>query len=241
MAAQRTAEADSRSAAAELDAQLADLEIEIEESTLKAPFAGVITKRHVHEGMVLAPGLPVVRLVERDSLEVRLGLPAEIAAELSTGQTHIMQVSGNAFEGRLTAKLPELDRTSRTRAVLFTLDPAASAQVLPGELATIELRRRVQSPGCWLPISSLTRETRGLWSVFAIQTDPAGEQHISRRYVEVIHLEDNRAWVRGTLDAGELVIADGTHRVVPGQQVVASESSPASNPESDRIDRGPQR
>lgn len=46
-----------------------------------------------------------------------------------------------------------------------------------------------------------------------------GDQIVSRRDVEVLYLEGELARVRGTLDAGDLVIADGTHRVVPGQRV----------------------
>ena len=91
--------------------------------------------------------------------------------------------------------------------------------MLPGAVARIELGREVESPGFWLPITSLTRGSRGLWSVYAVARMGDGKQIVSRRSVEVIHTEGERARVRGTLDDGDLVISDGTHRVVPGQRV----------------------
>jgi multidrug efflux pump subunit AcrA (membrane-fusion protein) len=39
------------------------------------------------------------------------------------------------------------------------------------------------------------------------------------RTVEVIHQQSERVYVQGTLLDGDLVVADGTHRVVAGQGV----------------------
>ncbi len=42
---------------------------------------------------------------------------------------------------------------------------------------------------------------------------------VARRILEIVQLEDDQALVQGSLDVGELVIVNGTHRIVPGQQV----------------------
>ena len=232
---------DSSTAVAELDAELADLALEIEECLLKAPYDGVVALRHVSEGAVVAAGMPVVRLVEQGNLEVWVALPAEVARELQADQTYLTEVGEQSFAATRTASLPELDRTTRTRSVIFSLEGSAVTQVSPGEIAKLQLRQRVESRGAWLPISALTRETRGLWSVFAVDADSAGIECVTRRYVEVLHVEGKRAWVRGTLTAGDRVIAEGLHRVVPGQQVVAREVSPLTEHLPAPIGRGPLR
>jgi hypothetical protein len=38
----------------------------------------------------------------------------------------------------------------------------------------------------------------------------------------VLHTETERVFVRGTLEDSDRIIADGLHRVVPGQRVLAS-------------------
>ena len=55
------------------------------------------------------------------------------------------------------------------------------------------------------------------------ESEPAadGGQRVARRDVEVLHATTDRVFVRGALAAGERVIADGVHRVVPGQRVEA--------------------
>jgi len=46
-----------------------------------------------------------------------------------------------------------------------------------------------------------------------------------REAVEVLHVTGDRAYVRGTLNDGDRVIADGVHRVAPGTRV--TEADPA--------------
>jgi len=204
-----------------LDGQLADVVIEIENSTLKAPFAGIVAARHVNQGSVVSAGMPIIRVVAADSLEAWIGLPVERAAEVRVGQQNGVTVQGRRFDGVVAAKRAEIDRSTRTRTVILSVDAKLSNEILPGAVVRMDLRRETEGGGFWLPLTSLMREARGLWSVYVVEADDDRAQKVSRRYVELTHLENDRALVRGTLDAGDLVISDGTHRVVPGQEVRA--------------------
>lgn len=214
---------EQRTVVADLNRQLAELDAAIQKSTLRAPFDGVIAMRHVSEGMMVSPEVAIMRIVERDSLQAWVGVPPDVANDVSEGQTYVIQVgtgsSAEEVEAQVFAKVPELDRSTRTRTVVFSLDPSTSTKTLPGEVARIELRREIESPGFWLPITSLMRASRGLWSIYVATRTSEGDQVVSRRDVEVIYLEGEWARVRGTLDEGDLVVADGTHRVVLGQKV----------------------
>ena len=42
---------------------------------------------------------------------------------------------------------------------------------------------------------------------------------LARRELELLHQEADRAFVRGTLKAGELVVGEGLQRLVPGLDV----------------------
>ena len=83
-----------------LDASLADLAIDIEDSIRLAPFDGTVAKRYVDEGTVVSPASPIVRLVEDQKLEARIGLPVHSAARLETGQTHEVIVSGQSHRAK---------------------------------------------------------------------------------------------------------------------------------------------
>lgn len=202
----------------ELEAELKDVNLQLEEGQLLSPFEGIVALRHINEGSVVAAGMPIVRMVQRTPLEVWVGVPADLAARVALGQEVTVIVSGQKFKSKLRARLPELDQNTRTRTVILELDPEASDQILPGEVARVEIRTETPLSGIWLPLSALSRDVRGLWSVYVVET-VEGKEVVSRRIVEILHVEGNKAVVRGTLEDGERVIANGTHRVVAGQQV----------------------
>ena len=92
-----------------------------------------------------------------------------------------------------------------------------------GVVAELLLTADVQAAGYWLPLSALAESQRGLWAVLVVK----GEGEVSvveSRLVEVIHRGDDAVYVRGTLREGELVIVDGTARIVPCQGVRVTRS-----------------
>ena len=74
------------------------------------------------------------------------------------------------------------------------------------------LEQREEVAGHWLPAGVLARGVRGLWSVFAVENG-----RIVRHHVELLHTEDDRVLVRGTLDETSRVVTGDLDRVVPGQ------------------------
>jgi hypothetical protein len=45
------------------------------------------------------------------------------------------------------------------------------------------------------------------------------DETVRREAVEVLHVAEGRAFVRGALPVGLPIVANGTHRVAPGQAV----------------------
>ena len=208
----------------ELEGQLEDLELQIGDATLKAPFAGMIAARHIDEGTVVSAGRPLFTLVEQQVLSVWVGVPADIAAQTRVGESLAVDLGGQTFSGSVRAKLPQLDRTTRTRVVILNLPASAADQVLPGAVARVGIRTQNELAGFWLPISAIQRDLRGLWSVFVVE-NVSDQPTVARRIIELLHVEMERVLVRGTLQDGDVVIADGTHRIVPGQKVRSKDVS----------------
>ncbi len=218
LAAARADIAATRSARTSVDVAL-DL------SNLVAPYAGSITARSADEGTVVSPGQHLLTLVEDGVLEVRVGLPPEVAAGLSAGTVHELEVAGAMHPARLHALLETVETDTRTVTAVFRFEDGP-AGVRDGELARVAIETEHPGRGFWLPISALTESRRGLWSAFALEGDRPGNLRVSRRTLEVIHAEADRVFVRGTLTDGEWVVASGLHRLVPGQRVRRIEGEP---------------
>ncbi len=210
-----------------LDAELSDVNIELEDSALLAPFAGTVSERMVDEGTVVAAGAPIVRLVEDGQLEAWIGLPVDVAAGHSIGETVELEVDGVTHAATVKSRLPELDRDSRTRTVVFAFDADVSDTLVPEQVVRLRVKSKIEVAGFWLPTDALAAGPRGLWNCYSV-----ADGRVQRRLVEILYTEGDRVLVRGTLADGEQIISAGTHRVVVGQQVRMREpQTHAANPQ----------
>ncbi|WP_138468936.1 efflux RND transporter periplasmic adaptor subunit [Poseidonocella sp. HB161398] len=215
---------EARLAVTELEARIAQTEASVElaevqrdKSTLRAPFAGRVALRHVDEGSQVAATAPVLELQEDGRPRVRVGLLPALAAALSPGDSFDVTIEGRPLRAVFASRRAGIDPVTRTLPVLFDLEDAAGT--LPyGAVVRLTVMRDVAETGAWLPLSALSEGPRGLWTLLVVD-DTDGTARLSREAVEVIHADGARAFVRGALEDGMLVVADGTHRVAPGQPV----------------------
>ena len=199
-------------------ARLRSIDIELEKSRLIAPYDGIVAERYVREGAIVNPGTPVLRLIETSAQESHIGVSAERARELRVGNVYTLIVRDSTFGAVLLAVHPDVDPVTRTATAVFAIPPAIAA--LDGEPVTLELAEKVYETGGWLPIEALLEGSRGVWNVLRLKPDGANYRTV-REAVEILDLQQERAYVRGTLAPGALIVASGVHRVSPGSEVTA--------------------
>ncbi|MGB6295965.1 MAG: efflux RND transporter periplasmic adaptor subunit [Rivularia sp. (in: cyanobacteria)] len=205
-----------KAAVDQLSAEITNLDITIAKSTLKAPFSGTIGLRTADEGTVVEAGKSVVRLVEDSQPEVKIGVPINVARELISGSQKELEIGGKNYSARVKSILPEVDTATRTRTVILQLE--SNAKVSPKEIARFKIAQTVATEGYWLPITALVKGDRGLWACYAV-IDENGNSKVERRLIEVLETNGKKVLVRGTIQAGDTIVIDGTQRLVPGQLV----------------------
>ena len=208
----------------QLDAQVTDMAHDLEDTKLVAPFAGRVSQRFVDEGNVVSAGSPVLEVIDDANLEAWIGLPPAAALALQVGEECELRVAGQVVKATVRSLAPDVQRTSRTRNVILRLQ-AGSQPLLPGQMVRLAVTEQVDDPGFWVPTTALTRGVRGLWSLYVVE-----EGVVTRRDVEVLDTVGSDSFVRGTLQAGDAVIASGTHRVVVGQRVTTQRAQLATKP-----------
>lgn len=201
------------------EARLAQLQHEIDRSTLRAPYPGTVMQRMIDEGEVVAAGSPVLLLQESAALEARIGVPEALAAKLEIGQRMSLQMGDRTIEARLRAALPEIDPATRSRTLILDLE---GGNGLAG--ATLAWQAEIYHPGeGWaIPTTALVASRRGLWAVYLAQETEAGFE-LRRQEIELLHAGSDEVIVRG-LRTDDKLVAIGTDRVVPGQLVQSAEA-----------------
>lgn len=225
-AAQALAAAENTAAAQRQSARL-----ELEKSTLRAPYAAVVAERLVQTGAVVAPGTPVLRLVTATGREAHVGVPADVARRLAPGQPYTLLLQGERITAQLRSIRGDLDPATLTVGAVFDLPNGADVAV--GASAVLQIAESVSSAGGWLPITALLEASRGLWDVLTITADSNGKQRARRESVEILYTRGNEVFVRGTLTNEVLVVASGLQRISPGDLV-----EPVLSEETAEIARG---
>lgn len=212
-----------------INATIDQAKTRLDQTELFAPFSGRISRRFVDEGSLPQRGSPVFEIVESDHLEVRFGVSPEIATQLSPGDPLTFASGKQSHKGSVKQIQPKLDRATRTRQVIVTVE-GSNTGLVDGQTVAVEFAIESDVPGFWIPTEALQPQVRGLWSVLVAnqsdETNEAGEAIAKRRDVEVLATWGSWSRVRGTLEESDLVIVEGGTRISSGQKVSTSVSKP---------------
>ena len=193
------------------ESELSLVEVNVQKLVIRAPYTGTIQSRLIDEGSIVSPGQTALVLVESGKSEARVGIPETMVQHLKQNVTYEFKVNQQAVRGSLKAVLPQIDEETGTVTAIFNLD---GDRLFTGSLTEMTMRVEVREPGFWVPLNSLAESQRGLWSLLVVK-----DNIVESRLVEVLHRGADAVYVRGTISDGDLIVASGTSRVVPGQSV----------------------
>ncbi len=216
----------------ELEDQLARLDLQIENSTLVAPFSGTLSNIDAWPGKMTGPSNPLAEVVSDAAPKIEVSIAAKTARAQFVGRPlEVVMEGGIAAEAVIKSVAPLVDRSTRTRKVLLEVtSDLSSVQYVLGSVVKVSFDSFREANGFWLPLSAMQKRTGGLWSTMVLEAG-SGRTIAGQRAIEVIYVENDTAYVTGALKDGDLVIADGTHRIVPGQSVTPAVSTePLSAP-----------
>ena len=115
------AQADVKSATAMVDLA----RIALDDSVIRAPFAGIVSKRFVQAGDKLAIDLPVFTIVNLSQLTLEAQVPASDVPRVKAGQAVLFQVDGfdqRQFRGTVVRINPTAEVGSRAMLVYIAVD-----------------------------------------------------------------------------------------------------------------------
>lgn len=211
----------ARAAVVRAGAALDRVRVDLEKSSVRAPFSGTVVRRFSDEGDTALPGQPVLVILESGNLEVRIGVPvSRVHGVVPGAEVQLTRMrDGDAFSGHVHRTIARLDPAARTVEVILRIDQPAG--LISGELVEWSWPEMVNESGFRIPASALTGSVRGLWTVHALVESESGFDlpQLQSRELEVLHVSGDEVIVRGALKAGERIVASGVNRVAPGQHV----------------------
>ncbi len=200
------------------EARLRAAEARLEQTLVRAPFAGRVGLRHVSPGSLVAPGVAITTLDDLSRVRLDFTVPESFLGVLETGlgiTARSVAFEGREFRGAVATVDTRVDPI--TRAVTIRADlPNDDGLLKPGMFLTVRLAGQARSRVV-IPEAALV---------------PEGDRQ------NVYLVRDGRAWrtevvvgrrlpgeveITGGLNPGDEIVIEGTQKVANGGRVTATE------------------
>lgn len=199
-------------------AQMQEAKKRLADCQLRAPIAGFIGMRQIEVGNTVAPGMPVISVVDLDPVKVKVGIPESQVGQVREGdraEVSIPSLNGQQFEGRVEAIAAASDPASRTYVSKIVV-PNPTHQLRAGMVSEARLIGDAQVNVITLPGSAIVRDARGVSQVFVVTS---GQNRAYGRRVEVGSMIGNEVEIRSGLTGNEQVVVNGQNYVREGSLV----------------------
>ena len=207
------------------ESQLANAEDRLATSTLRAPAAGVVSKRYLQAGDRIDMGKPVVDIVDARVLQLTASVPVEFVSRVRVGQAVSLQVA-QLDSTRVTGRISRINPTAddATRQVRIYVDiPNGSGRLMGGLFASGRVLLREAANAVAVPRSAVRLEGEERAPVVYVI---AGGK-VSRRAVALGITDEEQGLVQLTsgVQLGEVVVvgpAEGLANGAPAEVLKAT-------------------
>jgi membrane fusion protein, multidrug efflux system len=163
-----------------LDGRVADAKLQLADSTLCAPYDGVIAERFVEEEQSITANKPVVRFQSANAIDIAVDVPETVmaagirSASVAQMVAEISGAPGRQYPVRIQEVAQVADPTTQTFQVRFAMPPPAGVTILPGMTATVTVSYR--RPGhagkrILVPVEAVSKQDTGAQVVWVIGPD----------------------------------------------------------------------
>jgi membrane fusion protein (multidrug efflux system) len=205
-------------AQAKLDAINAD----IKESSISAPFDGILGIRKVSVGALLTPGSVVTTIDDVDKLKIDFTLPEKYSLLLEPNLKIIAKsdaTEGKKFEGNILAVVPRVSAISRSISVRGIIDNKEHL-LKPGMMLKISVKLKDREV---IRIPEKALASIGEKHYVFVLDESGSSPTVKREYVEIGERESGYIEVKKGLRIGEKIITEGLVNLYDGDSVKISE------------------
>lgn len=193
-------------------AKLSELRLELEKTTIRAPYDGLVVDTPVDRGEWVSTGQTVATVVRDEEYDVVVNLPQRAFGAVETGLEVTVKAIGGEYAGKVYAVVPKGDVASRTFPVKIRV--RGRMNLAEGMEVRVSLPSGTANKTLIVPRDAVI-SSRGKLVVVAVVEGKA--QPIP---VRVIGFRGMEAGVEGEgLQAGMTVVVKGNERLQPGQPV----------------------
>ncbi len=190
----------------------------VTDTSVRAPFAGVVEQRYVSVGDYVIRGARVASVMRVNPMRVELTVPGQHLAVVGPGRAVSLEVDaypGKIFTGKIRYVSPALKTDSRA-LVIEAVVPNENGELKPGLFATARIEEAAATNAILIPASAI-RTVAGTARAYVVVKDGTAEE----RLVTTGQTSGDLIEITNGIAAGEKVAASNVAQLTDGVRVVA--------------------
>jgi RND family efflux transporter MFP subunit len=196
--------------------QKATLLEQINKTTIKAPFSGVVTAKLSEEGAFAAPGVPLLQITDITTLKFTVNVPEKDLSQFKLNQSY--SLSADAYsEILLTGKTTMIGSKANMGSsfpVQFMVNNTSDLKIKSGMFGKVLLKNEMLGKGIVIP-SSAIQSTENQPQVYIVKNGKALLQNIT-----ISNKIQNKAVVSSGLNEGDVIVTNGFINLFDGANVI---------------------
>jgi len=207
-----------------LEGRVVEANIQVNDTTLRAPYDGVIARRFVEVNQNVRPNEPVVRFQDVNEIDIAVDVPESVMiADIRTADIVEMFAELSGAPGlQIPVRIREVaqvaDPTTQTFNVRVAMKAPPGVTVLPGMTATVTVTYRragILGSRILVPISAVFKESSGVQVAWVVGAD----QTVKRRPVKLGEATGGRIEIVDGLQSGDRIAVAGVRALREGMKV----------------------
>jgi RND family efflux transporter MFP subunit len=195
-------------------AQLHQIDHDIEQADVRAPFSGVVSERFAQRGEYLQVGATIVHLVDIEHIEARVQAPLAMADKIRAGMEVKVKAGAQESVAKVRAVVPVGDERARQFELRVGLEPSLA---LVGSAIEVSLPEDGGNESLTVPRDALVQRQNQTYVIRISDKNTAEQIPVS-----AASATGDKVEVRGALAAGDRLVVRGAERLAAGQLVKVS-------------------
>lgn len=201
----------ARAAYQQSKSALESIKVDLQNTTVSAPFDAILEDRMLEKGEMASPGMPLVRLIGRDRLTVTAGVPSRFSDVVNIGDQAEVWFD---FQSSDTLKLPityvaeSIDPQARTFKIEIEL-PANSKKYKIDMIANVKLRT-LQRDNVIVVGEEYVFQKENAFVVYTLEQNEEGNTVAREKAVRLGPSYENSIVIEDGLSAGQQLITVGS-------------------------------
>jgi multidrug efflux system membrane fusion protein len=207
-----------------LEARVVEANLQLSDTTLRAPYQGVIAQRFVEQGQSIRAKQPVLKFQDVEEIEIAVEVPENVmAAVIRTSDILQLQASfsaapGQQFPVHIKEVAQRADPVTQTFTIRVAMKSPEGVNLLPGMTATVAMTYRpagILGGQIRVPLAAVDQSNSGESVVWVIGPDDLA----ARRAVTVGEVSGASISIANGLQPGDRIAVAGVTFLREGMKV----------------------